>query len=193
MLEILATIHTFDVALSTYVANMLRSTWLTEVFYFITKVGDWEVLSVIIGVTALYLCYRRWFVEALWLVVVTAGAGLTTHYLKLVFMRERPEFRLLEETSLSFPSGHATGAAAVGGALGWLAYRHATTKRRRQLVIIAAVLFIVLISFSRVYLGVHYLTDILAGWMVAGTWIFGGLAMTHRLNAALTHKRSLKK
>lgn len=178
--SVLVQLRSIDVVISQFVAEELRTDWMTSAFYFITTLGNFEVLAVIVSLVASYLLYQRRYLQALWLGVVTSGAGLTTHYLKLVFLRERPEFRLLEEATYSFPSGHATGAAVVGGAIGWLVYKYTKVEVQKRVALSVAVVFIVLVSASRVYLGVHYLSDIIAGWLVAAIWIVGSVLLLRR-------------
>ena len=90
-------------------------------------------------------------------------SGVTNPILKNIFDRERPTLlRLIDISGFSFPSGHAMGATAFFGSLMFVAHRILKGKSK-AFVISASALFIILISSSRVYLGVHYPTDIIAG------------------------------
>lgn len=134
----------------------------------ITRIGD--VIWLI--VTALFVAgwelYRRHYVRAL--VMVGSLAALPAFYLiKQAIQRARPVTDYIAEHGIhgySFPSGHATGTFAVYGMIAWLIYSH--TKGYVRIVGISVCsLIILLVSFSRVYLGVHFPTDIFAGWLLA--------------------------
>lgn len=141
---------------------------LTMVLLAITQLGG--VLGVTLMTCGLVLwllknkhTYRAWFV-----VLTVAGAGLLNVCLKLLFARERPDFwqHVVHESSYSFPSGHAMGSSALVFAVLFLLWK---TKWRWWSVAIGVVA-IVLVGVSRMYLGVHYPSDIVAGWIVSLVW-----------------------
>jgi undecaprenyl-diphosphatase len=106
------------------------------------------------------------------LVVSTAGSILLTTVLKAVFQRARPELTQTDYAAsfYSFPSGHATVAVGFYGALTViLAYR--ARGLARWAIAICGVLVVLLIGFSRLYFGVHYPTDVLAGFLAAPLWV----------------------
>jgi undecaprenyl-diphosphatase len=124
-------------------------------------------------VLLLYFAWRRaWRIVVLFVVGV-GGAELLDVILKLIFARPRPTLPdpLLVLTSYSFPSGHAMGSMAFYGLLAYLAIRHLSTWRTRVGVAIGIVFLILLIGFSRMYLGVHYLSDVLAGYAAGFAWL----------------------
>lgn len=146
--------------------------WLHVMAMDITALGSLAVLSLLIllafGVLA---CLRRWG-EGL-LLLVGAGGGLAiSQGLKALFGRERPalDYRAVEAVNASFPSGHAMLSAVVFLTLGALAARFAQRKRLKALALGAAVLLSLLVGLSRVYLGVHWASDVLAGWSVGAAW-----------------------
>ena len=110
---------------------------------------------------------------ALFLITVM-GAELLDQILKLVFHRMRPVafFGLTEPAGYSFPSGHALVCCAFYGVLATFAAARARSRARGWLYRFAAVLLIALIGLSRIYLGVHYPTDVLAGYAAAVVWVF---------------------
>jgi undecaprenyl-diphosphatase len=118
------------------------------------------------------LCLKRWS-EAL-VVLVGAGGGVAiSQGLKQVFGRERPElvYRAVEAANPSFPSGHAMLSAVVFLTLGALAARFADRRKRvKALALGAAVLLSLLVGASRIYLGVHWTSDVLAGWSLGAAW-----------------------
>lgn len=142
--------------------------WLTNILLVITQVGGGIGIMLLTTGVILWLIknkhvYRAWFVA-----VTVAGAGLLNVCLKLFFARERPDFwqHLVHESSYSFPSGHAMGSSALVFALIFLAWK---TKWRWRGVVLG-MLAVVLIGVSRMYLGVHYPSDIVAGWIVSLVW-----------------------
>ena len=146
--------------------------WLNEPMRLITALGYyWFVLPLLVVVV--FLFYRRgWRLSAVLLSVSTAGSILLTTILKAVFERARPElFNSGYHASFySFPSGHATVAVGFYGMLTLiLAYR--LRGFARWAVLLSGVLIVLLIGFSRLYLGVHYPTDVLAGYLSALLWL----------------------
>ena len=119
-------------------------------------------------VLVLVLMLRRRIRESVFSAVALAGSGLLNIATKLAFARERPTLweSIAPETSYSFPSGHAMGSATLACVAVLLAW---DTRWRWPVALLAAG-FVLLVGFSRVYLGVHYPSDILAGWAAASAW-----------------------
>lgn len=152
--------------------GLIGPDWLHEMAMDITALGSLAVLSLLIllafGVLA---CLRRWSEGVL--LLVGAGGGLAiSQGLKALFGRERPalDYRAVEAVNASFPSGHAMLSAVVFLTLGALAARFAQRKRLKALALGAAVLLSLLVGLSRIYLGVHWASDVLAGWSVGAAW-----------------------
>jgi undecaprenyl-diphosphatase len=124
-------------------------------------------------VAAVYLAMRRRWGDA-WMVVLAVGGGeLLNPLLKVIFARERPSFSdpLVMLTTYSFPSGHATGATIFYGLAAYLIARGVKSWTWRVLSVVAAVVVVSLIGFSRLYLGAHYLSDVLGGFGVGIVWL----------------------
>jgi membrane-associated phospholipid phosphatase len=166
----------FDTAVLTAV-NGQSTAFFDTFFIAITQIGG--VVGIIAITTALLvvLIKKRYFAKALILGATVAGAALLNVILKLIFERTRPDLweQLVVETSYSFPSGHAMASAALAGAVIAICW----STRFRWLAIIFSVSFILLIGFSRLYLGVHYPTDVLAGWVVSTAWLLLVLVVVH--------------
>jgi undecaprenyl-diphosphatase len=146
--------------------------WLEAPMRLITALGYyWVVLPLLIAaVSAFY--FKGWRLSAHLLLVSTVGGFLLTGVLKAVFGRARPELFDTGYTAsfYSFPSGHAAVAAGFYGALTLiLAYR--LRGFARWAVVACGVSLVLLIGFSRLYLGVHYPTDVLAGFLAAPLWV----------------------
>ncbi len=147
-------------------------TWLDEPMRIITALGYYWVVLPLLVAFAYAFYYRGRKVSAALLVVSTLGGVVLTTALKTVFKRVRPELFDSGYTAsfYSFPSGHATVAVGFYGTLTLLlAWR--LTGVRRWMVVAAGVSLVLLIGFSRLYLGVHYPTDVLAGFLAAPLWI----------------------
>jgi len=146
--------------------------WLEGTMHIVTALGDyWVVLPLLAAVIA--LCYRKgWRLSATLLLVSTAGSVVLTTVLKALFRRARPELfdAGYQASFYSFPSGHATVAVGLYGMLTLvLAYR--MRGRARWAVAVSGIIVVLLIGFSRLYLGVHYPTDIVAGYLAALLWL----------------------
>ena len=146
--------------------------WLDGPMRLITAFGYFYVVVLFLGV-AVYFFYRRgWRLSAVLLAVSTGGSIVLTTVLKSVFQRARPELfdSGYQASFYSFPSGHATVAVGFYGMLTViLAYR--LEGLARWAVVVFGTLVVLLIGFSRLYLGVHYPTDILAGYLSALLWL----------------------
>jgi len=146
--------------------------WLIEAGQEITALGGLAVLTLVVLAVVGYLLRQRAF-EAMWLILVaTLGGTLLSFTLKSFFGRERPDVMLHLDTvhSPSFPSGHAMLSAVVYLTLGALLAQVVPRRADKMYFIIVAFVLTLLIGLSRVYLGVHYPTDVLAGWSVGLAW-----------------------
>lgn len=146
--------------------------WLQIAAADITALGSVTDLGlVVLLVMLVFLGLRRWR-EALVLVLASGGGLALSQGLKLLYGRERPPMSLhaVEVVNASFPSGHAMLSAAIFLTLGALMARFTPMKRFKALALATAVVLTVLIGLSRVYLGVHWPTDVLAGWCIGSAW-----------------------
>jgi membrane-associated phospholipid phosphatase len=145
---------------------------LTEFFEAVTTLGNGIVLAGVAAIAAYLLARRRYYPEAVLMVLAYVGAEVLSYSLKLAFRRDRPFFTdpLATVSTYSFPSGHATVSVAVYGAL-CLVLLRLLTGPARVVCLAATVLLVSLIGFSRLYLGVHFLSDVLAGFSVGLAWL----------------------
>lgn len=157
-----------DEALLTTINDHSAPFWDAS-FVVITSLGGVGGVIVISAGTIALLLLRQRRLSALTVGVSVAGAALLNLGLKAVFERTRPDLweHLITETSFSFPSGHAMGSAALGLAIIIICWN----TRYRWYVVVIAGIYIFLVGFSRLYLGVHYPTDIVAGWLMSGAWV----------------------
>lgn len=170
-------IVTFDKKLTSLLYEG-RSGTLSQIFYTFTQLGEREAVFIVGGVVSAIFLYRRRYVAlfAFWLTM--AGVGLSTRYGKTFISRERPEdvaYYAVEH--FSFPSGHATTAIALYGLLAYFLYRHYQAHAQRTLLLWVAGILILAVGFSRIYLGVHYLSDVLAGFILGALWLLVGISI----------------
>lgn len=146
--------------------------WLESAIRDITSLGSFVVLALITAATIVYLLLIRRPATALLVFVAIAGGQLLSSLLKVEVDRPRPELvsHLVSETSLSFPSGHAMLSAVTYLTLGSLASRFLHGQTTRIYVLSLAVLTTLLVGVSRIYLGVHWPSDVLAGWCAGFAW-----------------------
>ena len=146
--------------------------WLHEVGRDLTALGGMAMLALMTAAVTGFLWLRRMY-SALWLVLIATAGGLAgSTLLKLLFARERPA--LVPHLSIvmthSFPSGHSTLSAVVYLTLGTLLGRFVSEWRLKAYFLFVALTLTALVGVIRVYLGVHYPTDVLAGWTVGLAW-----------------------
>ena len=136
-------------------------------------VGSTIALSLGTVFVVVQFALRKWGREARLFAITMIGAGLLNITLKLAFKRPRPVpfFNLSPPESYSFPSGHSLTSAVFFGALAAILSARLKSKRVRVAVWIVAVSMFLLIGLSRIYLGVHYTTDVIAGFAAALIWI----------------------
>jgi undecaprenyl-diphosphatase len=146
--------------------------WISNAMVEITTLGTGIVVAMIIAVSALFLWLYNYRHSATLLLVTTLGGLVLNMVLKLGFHRPRPQFFDwgTHAMSSSFPSGHAMSSAIVYPTVAYLATRLQKTHGGRFLTMLAAGVLVILICFSRVYLGVHYPSDVLAGVVVGLAW-----------------------
>lgn len=164
--------------------SIFRAPELIPVAIWIT---DW-CAPLIIGVLLVVACLLLWLANrklaAAGLVISLLGASLFSVLNKLIFQRLRPDGAVLLEPSYSFPSGHATLSVAFYGFLGYLLIRSAKRWDTRIKLCFATIGFVLLIGLSRIVLGVHYLSDVWAGYLVGLLWLIVGISVNEWLAAS---------
>lgn len=169
-------------ALDRWLLQALRSTadpsvpagpgWLRLAMVDITALGGVSVLTLLTVIATGYLIAARKPATAAFLVASVTGGAMASTLLKLGFARPRPDLvgHLVEVHSLSFPSGHALNSAVTYLTLGALLARAEDDRWVRIYLMTVAVALTLIIGTSRVYLGVHWPSDVLAGWCVGSAW-----------------------
>ncbi|SDN67792.1 phosphatase PAP2 family protein [Bacillus sp. OK048] len=151
----------------------LESPLLTKVMRFFTFIGSTPVVIVLMILVIIFLykvLHHR--LELILLISAILGSAVLNQILKQVFHRIRPNFhRLIDISGYSFPSGHAMNAFTVYVIISFLLWRHIPSKWGRSLLICISTVMILAIGISRIYLGVHYPSDIIGGYLASGFWL----------------------
>ena len=158
-----------------FTASLRESTSRTTLVLFelVTHLGDPPFLTGVSALVALTLIWRRQrMLAAIW-IAATAGNGLITRGLKAIFERTRPvhDHGVASYEGWSFPSGHASASLAVYTMLLYVILRGRDLEWWHLPALVAAMALILVVGFSRVFLQVHYLSDVLGGYLVAATWL----------------------
>ena len=158
--------------------------WLVEAARDITALGSFSVLGLLVIGIALHLFFTGGWRTGLLILASVIGGTVISTTLKSWFDRPRPDLTgAVEVFTASFPSGHATVSAVTYLTIGVLLARRERRWPPRILYVGGAVFLTVIIGFSRIYLGVHYPTDVIAGWSLGTAWALLCLAVANLLRA----------
>lgn len=166
--------------------------WLTEVARDLTALGGVTVLTLLTTLATIHLLLRReWSTAALVSITIISGT-MISNTLKTIFERPRPELTAIAEYGTgSFPSGHSTASAVVYLTLGLLLAHAAEKVSMKAFYLITAILLTFLVGLSRLYLGVHYPTDVAAGWSIGVAWALICSFVATRIGSRKTPPRRL--
>jgi undecaprenyl-diphosphatase len=176
----------FDRAVILAVRNMAGSpepAWLDETVRNITSLGSVVVVGLVAGTYAGYLLLSGQRSSAILMVISVGGGIVLNELLKLIFDRPRPDLALpfIRVFSSSFPSGHAALSSVAYLTIGALAAHASPAGPTRTYLLTAATFLVFLIGTSRVYLGVHYPTDVVAGWCIGCAWALTCWHVAHEI------------
>ena len=146
--------------------------WMPTAVGDLTALGGTAVLTLMVIIVIAFLILRKKWASALLVLCASVGGTILGTVLKSLFQRQRPSVvpHLTEVTSLSFPSGHSMLSAVIYLTLGALLARTTKDRKVKTFFLLVAVFITVLVGTTRVYLGVHFPTDVLAGWCAGTTW-----------------------
>lgn len=166
-----------DLLVHDYVQT-INNPWLVKIMIFITYMGFPWTFVILCALISSYLCYQRKILETIFLITTLISSWGIMEGLKYLFARSRPAGEAFTVASgYSFPSGHAMIALAFYGFLAALLLRHGKGSRQAWVKAIALYILVLLIGLSRIYLNVHYLSDIVAGFL------FGTIVLAVNLKA----------
>lgn len=146
----------------------------TALFEAVTSLGGTQVLAGTCAAAALALLTRRRFAEGAALILVFAGSHALNALLKGIFERPRPsggDAPIAHAAGFSFPSGHAMTSLVLYGAIMALVLSQISSPRARAAIFAAVMTLVAAIGLSRMYLGVHYMSDVLAGFAAGAAWL----------------------
>ena len=154
-----------------------RDPWLTTVLLIVTAVGGPTGLAVLtVLISSVVAFWRRSWLPVVLALVAAIGILIVVLTAKVLVVRERPPipFAVITEKGFSFPSGHAAGTAAVVLLSAWLLTRYLITRWIPQVLVWTVAIGLTgAVGLSRIYLGVHYVSDVLGGWLLGAAWAGG--------------------
>lgn len=151
-----------DTKVYSFITNNIMNDGLTPIIKAITELSG-VAFTVLAGVLIFMFCKKnRWFIT-----IDLVGVTLVNQVIKHIIRRPRPNvLRLVEESGYSFPSGHSMVSMAFYGIIIYLVYKNVSNKYLKWILIILLSLLILSIGFSRIYVGVHYFTDVAGGFLL---------------------------
>ncbi|MEO8204936.1 MAG: phosphatase PAP2 family protein [Chthoniobacterales bacterium] len=163
-------------------AQPIGPRWLKLTSLDITALGSAPVLLLVTTLVVGYLLLDRKFTPAILIVCSTASGAVMSNLLKQIINRDRPNIvpHLAEVTGQSYPSGHSMLSSVVYLTLAVVLAQIVTSRRGKVYILASAILIIVMVGITRVFIGVHYPTDVLAGWCAGTVWaLLVWLAASH--------------
>ncbi|MES2215845.1 MAG: bifunctional DedA family/phosphatase PAP2 family protein [Patescibacteria group bacterium] len=177
----------FDVWVSLFVAQHAPLFWV-HVADWVSKIFSSEGLMVIGGLLSLWLLWTKKWRRAALTILSIGSTAVALSLLKDYFVRARPENAYELITSYSFPSGHASLAAAFFVVVAYLVVPRINSWIKRELVVVACVFLIALVGISRIILNVHWASDVIAGWAL-GTFLATASILFVRYASAIVKKK----
>jgi len=176
------TIVSLDMKLENFLV-IFRDSFLIKFFLGMTALAESQmIISLVLSVTAIFwLWKKRFYILSLW--VAVAGSAVSAYLVKTLINRARPggNIPVYTEHFFSFPSGHSALIITLLGFLTYCVWRNFKTWRIRVNSFFIAATFILLVGFSRLYLGLHFLSDVLGGYLIGFFWLLWGIALSEWL------------
>lgn len=170
-------------------ATPIGPAWLPPVVRDLTALGSVSVLTLMVAAVAGFLAATRQWPAALTVVVSSGGGALASAVAKIGYSRPRPDLvpHGVDVATLSFPSGHAMMSAVVYLTLGALICSNRLPRSAKLYVMGTAILITMLVGLTRLYLGVHWPSDVLAGWALGAAWALLSWIVVRALESRGTH------
>lgn len=182
---------TFDLAVNCWVPT-IQSGWATPIAIAISYAFDTYSLLLTSLVVAGYLFYKNYRPQSILLLVAMGGNAVFVALFKTLVHSARPLDGLILDSSYSFPSGHTAASIVFCGVLAYFAYRHWKTPKPRTLLIISAVAIPSIVGFDRLYLGVHWFSDVLGGGLLGLFCLTLSILIFKRLIDNVTMKSNIR-
>lgn len=171
----------FDQSIQEFLRNPL-SDGKTTFFKTITFMGNSTTLVFLLITTCLFLLLKKYYSELIWVMATTAIGGAVNYLIKFAYQRPRPSIEhLVEANHYSFPSGHSMASLIFYGSLIILIHLHLKNKNVKWILSVCLALLVILIGTSRVYVGVHYPTDIIGGFLLGAPILLASLPYFYRM------------
>ena len=169
----------FDIRLAD-LFYVFRDDKLVDIFLWITALGKWQVIFIkaLLVLSLLRLWHKRVFILPFCLALLSTE--IFVWFGKIIFHRARPAMGVYVESSFSFPSGHAAIAAVFYGLIIYILWRSVKSRKNKINILFTGLFVILGIGFSRIYLGVHYLSDVWAGYLVGALWVIIAISISER-------------
>lgn len=169
-------VHTSEsIFLDIYTYELLytqRTHWLTTIMIGVTHLGDNTTAIIAIATVTVLLLLRKYYSDICFFLVTMALSGTLNYILKTISARERPEEPwIINETFFSFPSSHTMNATVFFCIVCYFVFKHTKSVLKRALTVFTCTFMTLLMGVSRIYLDVHFFTDVIAGWS-AGLAVF---------------------
>lgn len=145
----------------------------TTIISYLTDIGGVATICILTVVVIIALLFMRKVDIAIWFGgTVLIGGALIPSIIKNIVQRPRPTFKLIEQGGFSFPSGHATGSTVFYGMLAFFLIFYVSKRWLRIMIPISALSIVLFVMYSRVYLGVHFPSDVVAGFLIGNAVVF---------------------
>jgi len=181
----------FDRAIIVGLRDWGGPSWLPKVAADVTALGGGVILTIVVLLATGLLAVQRLWLSAAATLAASISGGLVVSLVKTEVARPRPDLvdHLVQVSNMSFPSGHSANSAIVYLTLAGLASQVTVSAAARRYILVMAILMVGAIGCSRVYLGVHWPSDVLAGWSFGTLWALGWWLATARAREAIGGER----
>jgi len=178
-----ANFHSVDISVNLLIPSIQSST-LTFFAQGIALVFDTTSLVIISLIMAGFLFFKNYKAHSLLLLGAMGGNTLIVSALKNLEHVARPTNQIVSDASFSYPSGHSAGCIVFGGLLAYFAWKHWQSRGSRFVISAGLGTEVGLVGFDRVYLNVHWLSDVFGGWLFGAFWLFFVILLFRQLNSA---------
>jgi membrane-associated phospholipid phosphatase len=181
----------FDRAIIVGLRDWGGPSWLPKIAADVTALGGGVILTIVVLLATGLLAVQRLWLSAAATLAASISGGLVVSLVKTEVARPRPDLvdHLVQVSNMSFPSGHSANSAIVYLTLAGLASQVTVSAAARRYILVMAILMVGAIGCSRVYLGVHWPSDVLAGWSFGTLWALGWWLATARAREAIGGER----
>lgn len=181
----------FDRAIIVGLRDWGGPSWLPKVAADVTALGGGVILTIVVLLATGLLAVQRLWLSAAATLAASISGGLVVSLVKSEVARPRPDLvdHLVQVSNMSFPSGHSANSAIVYLTLAGLASQVTVSAAARRYILVMAIIMVGAIGCSRVYLGVHWPSDVLAGWSFGTLWALGWWLATARAREAIGGER----